>query len=105
MARFIGRVQGSRGEVSRLGGTESGIQASAQGWKVGVRVCGGDQDGRDIFNIYATGGSNARSPEILVAVISLDESGAVVVETPQQSEARRSAVRRAANLSALATRP
>ena len=88
MARFIGRLQGSRGAVSRLGGTASGISARVQGWNVGVRVYGQSREGKDVFWVYATGGSNGRPPESAVAVISQDETGAVVTETPEQYDNR-----------------
>ncbi len=58
MARFIGYVQGQAGDVSRLGSPRSGITAQAQGWNVGVRVCGRDDDGEDEFAIFSTGGSS-----------------------------------------------
>lgn len=89
MARFIGRLRGGRGEVSRLGTPASGIRATVSGWNVGVQVSGGDVDGEDVFYVYANGGSNRQASEILVAVISLDASGAVVSETPAENEARK----------------
>ena len=58
MARFIGYVQGTSGEASRLGSPRSGITAQAQGWNVGVRVCGRDDNGEDEFAIFSTGGSS-----------------------------------------------
>ena len=36
MAQFYGSVQGSRGEASRLGGKESGLEVSATAWGGGV---------------------------------------------------------------------
>lgn len=58
MARFKGSVQGSRGEASRLGGTESGLRVYANGWRSGVMVRGEvNEDGEDVFYVYATGGS------------------------------------------------
>ncbi len=38
MAHFCGTVQGSRGEVSRLGGKDSGIETYAASWRGAVRV-------------------------------------------------------------------
>jgi hypothetical protein len=59
MARFIGYVEGNRGEASRLGTPSSGIRAQAQGWNSGVTVHGYvDQLGRDCFAVTITGGSN-----------------------------------------------
>jgi len=88
MARFIGRLKGGRGEVTRLGGTESGIEAAVSGWDVGVRVVGDCRaGGDDVFLVYATGGSNARTSSKVVATISRDGPN-IRVETPEQCDAR-----------------
>jgi len=88
MARFIGRVRGGRGEVTRLGGTASGIEVVANGWDVGVRVVGDCRaGGDDVFLVYATGGSNARTSSKVVATISRDGPN-IRVETPEQCDAR-----------------
>jgi hypothetical protein len=61
MARFIGFVQGSRGEASRLGGPSSGIRAQARGWNLGGTVYGGPVYGDaefDEFRLYVDRGSN-----------------------------------------------
>ncbi len=91
MARFMGTVKGGRGEASRLGGTSSGIMATAQGWNVGVRVCGGadDENGEDVFMVYATGGSNARTSSKAVAAIYLDDKGQLVVESQDAYYAKK----------------
>lgn len=73
MARFIGYVQGQAGETSRIGSPASGISAQAQGWNVGVRVCGHtDSDDQDVFTIYATGGSNGGGSKLLGTVRLID---------------------------------
>lgn len=59
MARFRATIQGMRGEASRLGSENSGINVSARGWDIGVTVYGFvDKDGKDIFEVYQDGGSN-----------------------------------------------
>jgi len=81
MARFLGAVQGSRGEASRLGSNSSGIRAQAQGWDCGVTVYGesviDSHSGKSVdqFEIYATGGSNGRSHRKLVATIVETDTG------------------------------
>lgn len=62
MAQYRASVQGSRGEASRLGGKTSGIDAQVNGWRSGVSVCGryNEEDQRDEFAIFATGGSGGR---------------------------------------------
>jgi len=69
MAQFRGIIQGSRGEASRLGGKSSGLRAVCNGWHKGVTVIARHKDGKDIFNIYETGGSNGAESENLIAII------------------------------------
>ena len=58
MAQFRATIQGCRGEASRLGGKESGIRASVNGWRGGVSVEAiVNPNGNDEFRVYATGGS------------------------------------------------
>ena len=75
MARFLGAIQGSRGEATRLGHSASGIRAQAQGWNVGVTVYGNSVGGRDQFEIYATGGSNGSSQRKLIATVVETDTG------------------------------
>lgn len=69
MAHFIGYVQGSRGEASRVGTTSSGMSAIARGWDVGGQVCAynDDKTGMDYVEFSVNGGSNdaSRSKTIL----------------------------------------
>ncbi len=73
MAHFIGYLRGARGEASRLGSKENGIQTRVQGWKSGVKVVGRHIDSQDRFEIYMTGGSDAASRERLIAVVNQDK--------------------------------
>lgn len=58
MARFIGFLKGSRGEVSRLGTPASGMSAEARGWNVGGKVyCNADEGPQDTVQMSLTGGS------------------------------------------------
>ena len=38
MTRFRATIQGNRGAASRLGGVNSGVEASVNGWDIGVGV-------------------------------------------------------------------
>jgi len=60
MAQFIGYMKGSRGEVSRLGTKNSGMDARVQGWELGGRVCieHDTMQERDVVHVYLTRGSN-----------------------------------------------
>lgn len=77
MARFMADVQGTRGSASRLGGAASGIRSHTRGWDVGVLVVGSDEDGSDVFTIYATSGSSGAHLTKLVGHVSLDSDGRV----------------------------
>lgn len=69
MARFFGSLQGRNGPATRLGSTNSGIEAEARGWHVGVRVSGHANGDDDEFDIYATGGSTASSPSFYIGTV------------------------------------
>ncbi len=47
-----------RGEASRLGTKSSGIQASVNGWDIGMFVSIAHIDGHDVIRAYVTGGSH-----------------------------------------------
>lgn len=71
MARFIGNMQGQRGEASRLGSTKSGIQAHIRGWNIGIKVNGYvDDKGNDLFEVYLTSGSNGRKNGKLIGTFT-----------------------------------
>ena len=69
MAQFRGTIEGNRGGVSRLGGKASGLTVTADGWNSGVKVEAFHIDGKDVFRIYKTGGSNAQVNRVLVAEV------------------------------------
>lgn len=58
MSYFYGNVQGNRGETTRGGSKNSGIEGHIRGWKSGARVvCTVNDVGEDIVEVYATRGS------------------------------------------------
>ena len=70
MAEFRAEVVGNRNPASRLGSKNSGIRATVNGWDKGVRVVGYvDGDGKNVFDIFETGGSNGRSPDKHIATV------------------------------------
>lgn len=77
MARYRAEIQGSRGAASRLGSQNSGIRAKVNGWDSGVAVYGGQDiaTGRDIFDIYMTGGSNGQTPSRWIGQVVVNEDG------------------------------
>ncbi len=72
MAHFIGYIKGQRGEASRLGSKKSGLDATANGWHIGARIClrHNDETGKDELTVYKTGGSNGASESEKIAEFS-----------------------------------
>ena len=67
MAQFKAEIKGNRGAASRLGHKTTGIKGHICGWETGIRVEGHyDDDLGDVFLVYQTGGSSARSREVLL---------------------------------------
>ncbi len=60
MAHFRATIQGNRGSASRLGSKSSGLTVKANGWKSGVTVeaVHDSKTDTDVFNVFATTGSN-----------------------------------------------
>ena len=69
MARFIGRLKGARGPVSRIGHGTSGLIATVDGWDCGVRIVARAEGKTDIIEVFATGGSNGTRPDKRIAQI------------------------------------
>ena len=81
MSRFYASIEGNRGEATRQGTPTSGIEAHAHGWNVGVRVRGLVDGEADEFHVYATGGSNGRSSERLIAIVRRELGGEIETES------------------------
>lgn len=60
MAHFIAYMKGGRGEVSRTGTKNSGIDTRAQGWNIGGRVAveHDSMQERDVVHLWITRGSD-----------------------------------------------
>ena len=72
MSRFYASIQGNRGEATRQG-HNTGIKGHIRGWNLGVKVCGYvDPQGRDVFKVYRTAGSNHRDGDRLLCTITDD---------------------------------
>ena len=76
MARFYATMQGQAGPASRIGSPNSGISAHPRGWHVGVQVHGRDEEGEDVFYLYATGGSSGAYGSTFIGTVRRDENGA-----------------------------
>lgn len=71
MAQFRGTLRGQSGHtVSRLGGKNTGMEATVNGWRAGIRVVAYHRDGKDRFDVFRTKGSGpSLYPEALIAAI------------------------------------
>jgi len=67
VARFYGEIQGTRGRATRLG--HSAMDSHIRGWNVGVKVSCRIEHGRDVIEVYETGGSHAPKSRRLLARI------------------------------------
>jgi len=96
MARFIGFLKGSHGEVSRLGEPASGMSAEARGWNIGGKVYANADDGKeDTVKMCLTGGSNgAAVPH--AAVLANGQSVSVHLENVSLEDHRGETCLRAA---------
>jgi hypothetical protein len=84
MARFLGSVQGNRGETHRLGSPASGLTVDANGWRGGVRVyLYVENDGADWAVVTLTDGSGSDGREFELYRGPIDEA------TRSQLRARR----------------
>lgn len=80
MAHFYTTVTNSRGGTTKAAGTKTGQTAHIRGWDAGVKVEAGISpvDGKDVFLIYATKGSNGGSKAECVGWIT--DSGFTAAE-------------------------
>ena len=60
MAQFRAVIRGERGEASRLGGKNTGMYVTCNGWSSGVRIISRHDESihEDVFDVYMTSGSN-----------------------------------------------
>ena len=71
MAQFYANIKGNRGEATRMGTKDSGLQAHLRGWDIGVEVRLIHLDGVDRIEVWTTGGSNNPDPVGLVYSLQL----------------------------------
>lgn len=81
MARFRGIVAGQAGEASRLGSPRSGLVARCDGWNAGVHVIAdalATDPTKDVFAVYATGGSNHAARNVCLGTVRETKDGRVL---------------------------
>jgi hypothetical protein len=75
MSHFYGKLQGSRGEVTRCGTKSSGITTYAAGWRGAIRVdVSQNEDGLDSFTVYLEPWQGSGGLQIVLADGLLDSS-------------------------------
>lgn len=75
MAHFYGGVHGNRGEATRLGTKDSGLNTFANGWGIGARtVCYylPDKD-EDRVQVWITHGSGYGSPSLFLGTFHIKD--------------------------------
>lgn len=74
MSHFYADIQGNRGQATRQGTKNSGIEGHIRGWNVGAKVeCYYDDElDMDFVRIYLTSGSNNQHKR-LIGVYSKDD--------------------------------
>lgn len=58
MSRFYMSSENSRGNQVTAAGSSRGQRTHARGWHLGIIVDAHDEQGEDVFTLYASGGSN-----------------------------------------------
>lgn len=63
MAQYIGYVQGSRRETSRLGSKNSGLTVTANAWNIGItaELTYDENLKTDVAKVYLTNGSSYKN--------------------------------------------
>ena len=67
MAQFYASIQGNRGQATRMGTKNSGIDGHIRGWHIGARVTVNhdEKTGKDIVRVYKTLGSSGFGSELI----------------------------------------
>ena len=84
MAHFRGTVTGGRSEGSRCGHKTTGLTTTCNGWQSGVKVRAWCDEtvGRDIFLVYASGGSGySNSENKLIATVECKDGEIITTST------------------------
>lgn len=76
MAHFYGWIQGNRGEATRMGSKDSGIDAWVQGWnsRISAGVEYDSRTGKDVGGVrFGTGPSNYNGGALAINFHNLDD--------------------------------
>ena len=83
MSHFYGDLQGNRGQASRCGTKESGVNAHVRGWDIGGHVDVCRIAGADVVFFKITGGSNGGVVRTIATARRVD--GKIVVQMEENS--------------------
>ena len=77
MAQYQGKIQGSRGQATRLGTKSSGLETQCNGWNVGAtaRLDYNGVKERDEISLYVTTGSNPKHDRIYLGRFFINDKG------------------------------
>ena len=80
MAHFYGKLQGNKGETTRLGSKSSGIIAIINGWDIGVttKIEFSELLNTDIVYVYDTKGSNGGKHSLIISYAYIDGKFTIV---------------------------
>lgn len=89
MSRFYAEMQGNRGPATLKGSADSGMYAHVRGWDVGVEVrCSVDRNGKDVVDVFRTGGSNGGRSYLLATLTPEKDEVATPLEEAESRPMR-----------------
>lgn len=68
MAQYLGTIKGSRKRITGVGGKSSGLKTTCEGYNKGVIVIATYEDGKDVFKIYETDGTNSDNKKLITII-------------------------------------
>jgi len=71
MSHYYSSIKGQKGEATRCGSKNSGISTHVRTWNFGIQVFIRHKNGKDVAEIYQTGGSN--DPRATLLMIATKE--------------------------------
>ena len=80
MAHFYGKLQGNKGETTRLGSKSSGITATINSWDVGVttQIEFSKSLNTDVVYVYDTKGSNGIRHNLIISYAYIDDKFTII---------------------------
>ena len=75
MAQYYADIQGNRGQATRMGTKQSGMDGHIRGWNIGCRVWMryNKETGQDEYTIDLTAGSNDAATSRRIGVFTVED--------------------------------